>query len=371
MFRLRNAVKLKGYCLNVVAFFKAHTWTAVYGFIAWVQFPLCAHNFKLIRMSCLDNIISVRDYCSTERPTSLSGLDLMDAPELNQSRMAKMVDADFVKGYDLAKDVVRRSGIELTNDFLAVLAANRVSADIIEPVHKSSAFEATTVYPSADYERGFTLYKANVHKSRLKKVVISKVFINASTAADSNQIKIYDNGTITTFNVKVEIGLNEYEVNYTLSGDSARIVLAANSVNVYATKLICHVGCNGTVPNSCAYTKSWNNGSEISIKEGFGLGAEFHCECDFEQLICNMSRTYIGNLLYLKSRIKLLEEAIYSDRMNNFIVYGKDESKEHRSELINEYNSEWNTMVAALPNLLSKYNDDCLQCRSVTWKTNI
>lgn len=322
-------------------------------------------------MSCLDNIISVRNYCSNIKPDSLSGLDLMDAPELNQSKMAAMVDADFIKGYDLAKDVVRRAGIELTNDFIAVLAANRVASDIIDTVHQSSKFDSGTTYPSVNYERGFTLYKANPYKSKLKQVIITKLFLNAVDASEAGAIKIYDNGKVTTFNVAIVAGLNEYPVNYVLSGDSARIVLSADSVAVYATPLICHVGCNGHSPNECGYTKSWNNGAEISIKEGFGLGIEFHCECDFQHIVCSLSKTYIGNLLYLKSRIKLLESRIYSDRLNNFIVYGADEAKAQKIELTNEYNSEWNTMVSALPNLLRKYNDSCLDCRGIRFKTNI
>lgn len=337
-------------------------------------FPLNGSNpfmhSKIFPMSCLENVISVRNYCDPSSNTpSLSGLDLMDAPELNQTSMAAMADADFIKGYDLAKEAVRQAGIFLRNDFLGVLASNKIATTIHEELHASSKFDSETIYPAVSIERGFVLHKSSKN-GKMKKLRIRKLYLNAADSAESATIKIYDNGKVTSVNVSVDEGLNEYDFEYEVQGQSARIVLAEESVPVFATKLLCHVGCDGKAPNDCGYTKAWN-GSEVAVKEAYGLGVDFSCFCDYDSLLCGLSKTYIGNLLYLKSRIILLEKRQHSTRLNDFIIYGEEEAKELRVELINEYNGEWNTFVGSLPNILKSYRDDCLDCRGIKWQTNI
>ncbi|MBW7913075.1 MAG: hypothetical protein H3C54_05095, partial [Taibaiella sp.] len=77
-------------------------------------------------MSKLENIISVRDVCAGEQQQSLSGLDLMDAPEISIKNLANIANEEYTTGLNLAKKKVQQAIILVRNDMMSVMAANKV-----------------------------------------------------------------------------------------------------------------------------------------------------------------------------------------------------------------------------------------------------
>jgi hypothetical protein len=241
--------------------------------------------------------------------------------------------------------------------------------------HSTGEFKPAITFPAEAKERGLTLYKNNRIQGALRKLKIHKVKVYPLADAADVQLKIYDDyagGIVSTYNVNLIANqANSFDVNYLVKGSYARVVLDGTNVPVAGTYLTCFTGCNGTLPNDCGYTKGWYGDKEISGKEGFGINLEFCCECDYEQLICDLSKTYIGELVWLKTRVLLLEEHLRTNRLNNWVIYGREETKEYLADIENQYREKWKVFAGALQGIVSGMKDDCLVCNGIRWVTNV
>lgn len=326
-------------------------------------------------MNQLQNIISVRDVCANEQATSLSGLDLMDAPEISAKNLSNIANEEYVTGLNLAKKKVEQGIILVRNDMMSVMAANKVIPDLSAKKYTIGEFKTNVNYPAEPKERGVTLYKNRKIKGSLRKLKINNVLIYPLADAEGATLKIYDDyagGMVSIFNVNLEANkVNTLNVSYELKGSFARVLLDGTNLPVAGTYLTCFTGCNGAMPNDCGYTKGWYDDKEISSKEGFGINLEFSCFCDYEQLLCDLAQTYIGEIVWLKSRVLLMEEHLRTNRLNNWVVYGREETKEYLADVENQYREKWKTFVGAMPGILKQFNDDCLSCNGIRWVTNI
>lgn len=326
-------------------------------------------------MSQLQNIISVRDVCAEQQATSLSGLDLMDAPEISVKNLANIANEEYVTGLNLARKKVEQATVLVRNDMMSVLAANKVMPNLVTKKYTTGEFKTSINYPAEAKERGVTLYKNRKIKGVLRKLVIHNIQVYSLTDASGVALKIYDDyagGMVSTYNIDLEAGkANTFNVEYELKGSFARVLLDGTNVPVTGTYLTCFTGCNGTMPNDCGYTKGWYDNKEISSKEGFGINLEFSCVCDYEQMLCDLAQTYIGEIVWLKSRVLLMEEHLRTNRLNNWVVYGREETREYLVDIENQYREKWQLFINAMPGLLKQFNDDCLNCNSIKWVTNV
>lgn len=326
-------------------------------------------------MSELQNIISVRDVCAEQQVSSLSGLDLMDAPEISAKNLANIANEEYVTGLNLARKKVEQAAILVRNDLMSVLVANKVLPNLSSKKYTTGEFKTTINYPAEAKERGLTLYKNRKIKGALRKTVIHNVQVYPLVDAEDAAIKIYDDyagGIVSTYNVNLEGNkVNTFKMEYELKGTFARVLLDGSNVSVAGTYLTCFTGCNGNMPNDCGYTKGWYDEKEISSKEGFGINLEFSCVCDYEQLLCDLAQTYVGEIVWLKSRVLLMEEHLRTNRLNNWVVYGREESKEYLTDVENQYREKWNVFAQAMPGILKQFKDDCLSCNGIRWVTNV
>lgn len=326
-------------------------------------------------MNQIQNIISVRDVCVNEQPDSLSGLDLMDSPEISIKNLANIANEEYVSGLNLAKKKVVQALILVRNDMMSVMAANKVVPNLSVKHHTIGEFKTNINYPAEAKERGVTLYKNRKIKGNLRRLKIHNVEVYALADATDVELKIYDDyagGTISTYNVDLEANkVNTFNIEYELKGSFARVLLDGTNVPVAGTYLTCFTGCNGTMPNDCGYTKGWYDDKEINSKEGFGINLEFSCACDYGKLLCDLAQTYIGEIVWLKSRVLLLEEHLRTNRLNNWVIYGREETKGYLTDIENQYREKWKTFVNAMPGILKQFSDDCLQCNGIRWVTNL
>lgn len=326
-------------------------------------------------MSSINNIISVRDVQGTETPSSLSGLDLMDAPELSIRNLANIANEEYVTGMQLAQRKVQQATLLVRNDFMSILAANRVMPQLAERQYTTGEFRAATTFPAEAKERGLTLYRNTRIKGVLRKLYINSIQVYPLADATGAELKIYDDaggGTVSVYNIDLNANtVNTFCVNYEVKGNFARVLLNGTDIPVASSFLTCFTGCNGTLPNDCAYTRGWYDDKEISGKEGFGINVEFNCSCDYEQLLCDMARTYIGEIVWLKSRVLLLEEHLRTNRLNNWVVYGREETQQYLTDVENQYRDKWRIFADTVPGILQQFKDDCLQCNGVKWVVNV
>ncbi len=314
---------------------------------------------------CLENIVSVRDVNAEQFITSSSGYDLMDAPEINSEKINDIANAEYDTGLKILKNCVRLALRDIETDFISVLSANKISSNTNSYDVITGNFSAQNIN-NVSGQKGIVIHKqgnSGIKKIRLKKIRIYPVNDHASA-----QLKFIDSGKESVLNIALTGGkVNEFATDYFVEGNDIKILL--EGVETYSSELTCLLGCNGTIPNDCGYVKGWNGSSETQ-REGFGINAVFSCECDYSQILCQQSKNFVGLLIWLKSRIYVLEERIHSSRINPFIIYGQEEAKNQRIELLNEYNSKWNVFIETIPNLISG-NDDCFDCKKAKMVTNV
>lgn len=326
-------------------------------------------------MSEIKNIISIRSTTTEENVPSLSGLDLMDAPEISLINLATIANEEYISGLALARKKIEQATLLVRNDLMSALAANHVIPDIAAKKYTTGEFKTSVTFPAEAKERGLTLYKNNRVRGSLRKLKIHTVKVYSLADVTGVLLKIYDDyagGQLSTYNINLGANqVNIFKIGYELKGNFARVVLDGTYVPVTSSYLTCFTGCNGTLPNDCGYIKGWYDNKEISGKEGFGINLEFGCECDYDQLLCDLSKTYIGELVWLKTRVLLLEEHLRTNRLNNWVIYGREETQQFLVDVENQYREKWKVFIGSLPSLMQSMKDDCLICNGIKWVTNI
>lgn len=326
-------------------------------------------------MSCLDNIISVRDACNEDSAESLSGLDLFDAPEISISNIAKIANETYVTGLALARAKVSLAAKQVKTDLMQAMAKANVLPNILDTKITTGPFKPDTIIAAEAVERGVTLFRNEDIRGKLRKTIIHNVYIYAAANANNVPLLVYDDyagGTLTTYEVDL-IGGQAVTANieYTILGTYARVVMNGENIVVSSAYLNTCAGCAGKKPNDCAYTKSSYNGVDRNGKEGYGIELEFSCKCDYDEFLCALASNYLGNIVWLKARILLMEECLRTNRLNNWTIYGTEDLAKYKADVEGEYNDAWKTFQESLPNILKQFKDSCLDCRGVRWVSNI
>ena len=319
--------------------------------------------------SCLDNIVTVSDFCSGERQCSSSGYDIMDAPEISINNLAAIVNEKYVSGLNLARNIVKMATRQIKNDLIAVLNTNSLITNIQITTYNSSVLNSGII-PSAPLERGITLFKNRSIKGKLKKLIIEKVDIFPETSGDS-ELLIYDEDYVYRYSIQLIAGqINTFQIDHVVSGFFARVLIDTTNLDVHSTRLMCKTGCSGSYVNPCGYVESFDGISENRTEEGYGLNVFFSCQCDYDEFMCDLSQSYVGELIYLKSRIMLLDEHLRTNRFNDWVIYNREDTAAYKAELQQEYVDRWNALVQGMYGILKNYRDDCITCRGIQWVVN-
>lgn len=319
-------------------------------------------------MDCIENIVTI-GVCDDTAPTS--GLKLIDAPEISQINLARIATEKDGSGTELADRVLNNAVIQVRNDLLTVLAQNQMLVDVSNRHYETTEFKPTVTKPAEATERGVTINKvARPYGKSLKKLTLHKIRIFPLADVTGATFYIHDDGDLqpitTTFTEDLVGGqINEFTVNYRVLGRYAHVTTTANVAMASAYLHLC-AGCAGRLPNDCAYTESYYNGRSLKGREGYGVGVEFSCECDYDSLMCNLAKTTLGKIIWQKARIMLMQERLNSNRLNNWIVYGETEIKEyHLPKLESEYQTDWEAFVKSLKTIVAQYSGDCIICNGI------
>src|SRR5690606_7498435 len=130
--------------------------------------------------------------------------------------------------------------------------------------------------------------------------------------------------------------------DYVVTGKEARIVFDAPDISFASSIITCLLGCNNTTPNECAWADGWDGNKAVKA-EGFGMNIIFSCECNYDQVLCDISKSFSGELIWLKWQILVYEEQYKSNRLSNWVIYNRDEIMDVIiPDLQNRYNTRWN-----------------------------
>lgn len=326
-------------------------------------------------MSCLDNIVTL-GVCPDDG-TSLSGFKLINAPGISIKTLADTANETYLKGAELAMQKKELAINMVRNDFIAALHQNRVVTTISNPEYNTSQFNTGASVATYSGERGVVLHKAN-WRGKLRRLYIKEIQLYPLGSGDAT-LKIYDGynvyeyavtltgGQINTFN---EENLDGFPFMMNENSTYLKVLIDQSEFPFVSAPITCMVGCNGTAPNPCGWADGWDGAAAVK-REGYGINVVFYCDCNYEQILCDLAKSYSGELIWLKWQIAIFEEAQKSNRFNNWIVYGADKIGDQIASLDAKYTSKWNALMEGALGILKTYRDDCLNCRGTRWVTNM
>ena len=325
-------------------------------------------------MACLDDIVTL-GLCPDDG-TATSGLQLIDAAGITLKNLANTATETYTSGVNMAMAKKRVATTLVRNDFIGALQSNNVVTTISNPTYDAAIFNTTANTGNYSGERGLNVYKVGERGAGLKSLYISEIQVYPLQSGDAI-IKIIDGykeysypvtfvaNEVNTFN-SVQLSGFPFQVE---SG-SARILIDNTSFSFAKTELICHTGCNGNA-NPCGYVDGWNGTGKIK-KDGFGINIKFNCECDYSKILCDLDKSFSGELIWLKWQIEIFNEQLKSNRFTSWVVYNRDELKDYViKDLKDQYNQKWADLMAGMNGILKTYRDSCLNCKGIRWVSAI
>lgn len=327
-------------------------------------------------MSCLESIVTL-GVCPDDGESS-SGFRLIDAPGISSKTLALTANENYTQGSELAMAKKALSIIQLKNDFIGALQARRVVTTITDPVYNTGEFKPATSIGQYSGERGVVIHKNASYRGTLRKTFIKSITLYPLQSGTID-IKIYDGYTVRSWEVEVTGGqpntfdketLENFPYEFGTSS-AVKVLVDQTDIAFASSSIVCHVGCGNKMPNGCAWADGWDGIGYVK-REGFGIVVDFYCTCDYEQILCDLSKGFTGELLWLKWQINIFEEQLKTDRFTNVVIYNRDELRDKIiPQLQNDYATKWNDLMNGLKGILDTYKDDCLNCRGVRWRTNI
>lgn len=327
-------------------------------------------------MACYDDIVTLGLCPDDGTPTS--GFELIKAPGISLKNLGDIASDSYIKGSELAMEKKSQALTIFKNDFIGALQANQVVATISEPVYNSSVINQYSNKGTYAGYRGLTLNKASSYRGTLRQTIIKSV--QCYPLASGDTVLLLDDG-INTYSYPITLVANQVNTfnEDNLSGfpfvirdtaNAIRVTIDQTQIAFASAELTCGIGCNGGLPNPCGYVEGWDGTAKIK-GEGYGINLEFYCSCNYEQVLCDLSKSFSGELIWLKWQILIFQEHRMSNRFSSMVIYNKEQTEEWLKELERQYVNKWNSMMQGLFGILKTYKDDCLNCRDARWITNI
>lgn len=326
-------------------------------------------------MACFDNIVSI-GVCADE-PPSISGYRLIDAAGISAEGLAKIAGSDDVSGISLAKSKLNIATLRVKNDFLSSLTASNVVSNISTQKYVSGNIQNGIPAGLSQNYRGVTLHAVS-QGDIIKRLELESVsFIPLSSGAVV--LRLEDGFDAYSYTIQAAAGsLNNVPIKlltgtdyYVCKSGTLRVLMLNDVVEVCKSSIVCMKGCGGSMPNPCAWVDGWD-GSYAVKSDGFGLSVSFRCNCNYDDIFCQISPTVIGELVFLAWQLEVMQEAAMSDRFNSFVVYRKQDIIEvWLPELAARYKEKWSAFADNFKSTIGSLKSDCINCMGVKWVTNL
>lgn len=324
-------------------------------------------------MECLTDFIGIK-YCGNTAPES--GLWVNDLPGVSLKVVEGITDAEKATFLETWASIQRRSLKIFSTAITSVLNKRYRLKTLNEFTVLPAVLDTTSTTAPANEKRGFTVKIGDITSvSALQYIHIQLLRLYLPSAV---------NTTIRFYNVEADAftqvhsievtglqGWNNIVVNRNFVGISTLYVAydAATVTSVLSkldTSLDCDC-CNACfdccADGCCGMTiqaAKWN-GTDITYGNNlFGLTGIISLRCGFEPIVCANKTLFATSLWYLLGR-EIMQERIYTDRINRYTTIDLNKAKELKQELDQNFTEE-------LSMVLDGFNlpgaDCCLECNS-------
>jgi len=338
-------------------------------------------------MNCLDQLIQIPSLCE-RTTTSVSGsYSIFDIRGFSIGKAAR-INNDILEDVEATLYNIRKLAVNrFTTDLSIFLQGNGYQVNMADHIHDSQKNDTVIGGYSAieiGKIRGIRLTQKVM--CRTKKLKIRTIKILGQNTGLFNLV-IYNSGIRWDIPINLVAGvyyvINESDI-YALLGSELfarrqELFIGIDGTNFNPAVIIPDCGCQGS-KNDCADVKGFSGSLsstmnyESNTATTYGIQVEFSCSCNWNDIICQLTNSHPAAkqlLLYLCEKF-WNEKVIYSDRLNLFTTFGKEDAKELLDKIEGEYAELFNNFCAGLGSFFKTGQfDDCITCNNpLSIKTN-
>lgn len=320
-------------------------------------------------MKCFNNVIGINRTCTPVEP--ISGLYINSLPGVSLKTIDAGINEEYASGVKLIEEKIQMAGDIIANHLRAGISKIQVKS-VVNAGNIGLYVENEKVSPVVDRLRGIQ-YKL-LGSSYLS------LFLNSISiySYETKEIEVYVYDLIT----------GELLDTITIDAVSGEVVTVAVNKKYYSdTKpmqlFICTdsnlehnqaslvkghcYGCTSSYSTNDAFVSysEITQGQDIiyqnlkGASSTGGLSINYSLSCDIEPYLCSIKNTLAMPLLY-KTGSLLMEELIYSKRLNSVINVYKPDHK----ELYEKFEMEYMASMKAIFDNMPTPKDVCFACNS-------
>ena len=332
--------------------------------------------------TCLEDWIGVNG-CSGA--TSASGVYINDLYGIELRNIDEIANEQQVNFSGVWDEVQTRALNRFQTDIISYLSKKYRLRMITQTVEIGKEIDTVHTTSSATQQRGFTvelIYPSTnwYQPSNMQSISVQKMLLYLSAPANLN-VKIYDldlGTTLYTHALTGVAGWNEWTVNETFTANRLFFAYDATSVTSVKTDLTQYqaydwfCNCSGLIKGAYSTNAAPTTLVGNNTLNSYGLNAIFSVKCTYDKLVCNNKELFTQALLYCLG-IELMNETIYSPRMNRWTTTDKNRAIALRQEYEAKYKGgtiEMNGFQSNIAGELSTVLDSiqlnkedcCLEC---------
>jgi len=321
-------------------------------------------------MNCLDNHIGIK-YCNSPEP--ISGLYVNQLPGITLESLQKITEAENVNFVGMWKDVKQRSWVKLEKDLRVALRTKYKLKAVKSNARLIGELDELNTLQHAQKYRGVVI-DLGVNATFIA-IGINTISLKLTDTVSSLNIKIFDaEGTLldTLTKANAPAGKNSFIVSKKYLCAQVFIAVDVSAVDLYSSSITkASAGyCCSCVRNICDECTPSIYGAESSLDnpsdlvEGnnlFGFEVDYSVLCDYTSIVCRNKPEFTDCWLYLLGA-ELMQERLFSTRLNRFTTIDKESAAELRDYFGNEYDRSLQETVLAL----SIPDDECcIECNPI------
>jgi hypothetical protein len=322
--------------------------------------------------TCLTDLIFVPDGCTAlpSGKTSLSqlpGFDINHADYLNDSQQ--------LSGFEVMQDAVNRASDKIVSDFRSHMDIKGRFASVVDKgtIGFYDENKVTDAVKAGQYA-GLEILVSDYPYLKFNLNSVSVFFASGITdnlyIIDVIQGRIID--TIPFTSVAGQITNVLINKTYPTNGQDLHLMVAVDAgLSVAFDTWINPTNCAScskgrrsrfsdllfTRAVKTSKTGSLTDTALVGIGYTHGVSLNYSIECDDNTWLCQFSNRLRRAMLYA-SGVELMDEVLFSDRLNNVTTINKEDANEKRSLYVQYYNIELQQLLANL----RLPNDRCYSC---------
>lgn len=339
---------------------------------------------------CLIDQIGVKG-CS--QPTAPSGLFINDLPGITLKSLDKIASEDDGNFLGVWATVQKRAAVRFRKEVIAAFAKRYRLKTITTSIDTGRQADLTSsVAPVTNFNGLIAELEhedAQFTGSNLQQIYIANAAMYDKFGGNPLSIVVFDLDLgIEIFTASIATSVKGWNVFAVNTAFDARRVFVYYSQKLHTTinqpfqnvkNAVNSGGCWGVYSSHCdcgfrvkagVQVGATDPSQVVETNDAFGFQVQISAKCSFEKIICRNIDCFINAFWYLCA-VELMNERLYSDRLNEFTVFDRNKAQElhdlfqiqYQGGLVNDI-TEPGELPLAIAGINLSLQDCCLECNA-------